>query len=142
MTKKEAVAYLKKNDIQFILAQFVDIHGVAKTKSVPVGHLEMILTDGAGFAGFAIWGYGMGPDGPDLMYRGDLKTLVKMDWMPGYARIVCDGYVDDQPYEYCSRVVCKNAMKKLKKKTGMTLFSGLEPEFYLLKIDPVTGKPT
>ena len=142
MTKKEAVAYLKKNDIQFILAQFVDIHGVAKTKSVPVGHLEMILTDGAGFAGFAIWGYGMGPDGPDLMYRGDLKTLVKMDWMPGYARIVCDGYVDDQPYEYGSRVVCKNAIKKLKKKTGMTLFSGLEPEFYLLKIDPVTGKPT
>ena len=140
MTKQEAKAYLKKNDIHFILAQFVDIHGIAKSKAVPVDHLEMILTDGAGFAGFAIWGYGMGPHGPDLMYRGDLDTIVKMKWMPGYARIVCDGYVNDAPYEYCSRIICKTAMDKLKEKTGFNLFTGLEPEFYLLKKDANTGK--
>ena len=36
MTREEAKAYLKQNQVRFILAQFVDIHGVAKTKSVPV----------------------------------------------------------------------------------------------------------
>ena len=60
MNLKEAQTLLKENDVKFVLAQFVDIHGVAKTKSVPVSHFEDILTDGAGFAGFAVWGLGPG----------------------------------------------------------------------------------
>jgi glutamine synthetase len=36
-------------------SEFVDIHGVAKTKSVPVSHFEDILNDGADFA---VWGLG------------------------------------------------------------------------------------
>jgi glutamine synthetase len=58
-----------------VLAQFVDIHGAAKAKAVPVEHLDMVLDDGAGFAGFALWGFGMGPEGPDYMAVGDLSTL-------------------------------------------------------------------
>ena len=65
MTPAEAKKWLKDNDIKFILAQFVDIHGSAKAKAVPVQHLDMILSDGAGFAGFALWGLGMDPQGPD-----------------------------------------------------------------------------
>ena len=53
MKLSEAKRFLSDNKIKFILAQFVDIHGVAKTKAVPAGHLEDIVTDGAGFAGFA-----------------------------------------------------------------------------------------
>ena len=135
-----AKSYLKDHEIDFILAQFVDIHGVAKTKAVPAPHLEMILAEGAGFAGFAVWGFGMGPHGPDLMGRGDLKTLTKIDWMPHFARIACDGHVNGEPYEYDSRVVCKRAMEKLMKATGYTFYSGLEPEFYLLEQDPFTKK--
>jgi len=40
--------------VKFVLAQFVDIHGTAKTK-VPASHFEDILDPGAGFAGFAVW---------------------------------------------------------------------------------------
>ena len=64
MNVADARKFLKKNNIQFVLAQFVDIHGSAKAKCVPVGHFEALLTTGAGFAGFAIWGLGMGPHGP------------------------------------------------------------------------------
>jgi glutamine synthetase len=61
MTKEEAVlSQLRAQDVRYVLAQFVDIHGVAKAKSVPVEHLHMVLGDGAGFAGFALWGFGMG----------------------------------------------------------------------------------
>jgi len=49
-----AKKFLKDNSVKYILAQFVNIHGVAKTKSVPVAHLDDILTVGAGFAAFAI----------------------------------------------------------------------------------------
>ena len=72
MTPAAAKKFLQDQAIKYILAQFVDIHGAAKAKAVPVEHLDMVLGDGAGFAGFAVWGLGMGPHGPDYMGVGDL----------------------------------------------------------------------
>ncbi len=134
MTKDQARKFFKQHGIQFILAQFVDIHGAAKSKAVPVEHLDMVLTDGAGFAGFAMWGFGMEPNSQDYMAVGDLSTLAPMSWMPGFARMACDGHVKGQPYEYCSRVMLKRNLDALAKK-GMTLYTGIEPEFFLLKRD-------
>jgi glutamine synthetase len=132
MTAAEAKKFLKANNIKFILAQFVDIHGSAKAKAVPVEHLEMLLTDGAGFAGFALWGFGMGPHGPDYMAVGDPSTLHVVPWMPGFARMATYGHVHGKAYAYDSRVALKNQLDKLAKK-GLTLFTGIEPEFMLLK---------
>lgn len=130
----EAKKFLKDNNVKYILAQFVDIHGVAKVKSVPASHLEDILTTGAGFAGGAIWGMGIAPNGPDYMAVGDLSTLSLIPWQPGYARIICDGHVEGQPYSHDSRVVLKQQIERLSKH-GWTLYTGLEPEFSLLKVD-------
>jgi glutamine synthetase len=135
MTPAEAKKFLKANKVKFILAQFVDIHGAAKTKAVPASHLDDVLTAGAGFAGFAVWGLGMGPHGPDYMAVGDLSTLCLVPWMPGYARMVCNGHVHGKPYRYDTRIVLKNQLDKLKKR-GWTLYTGIEPEFMLLKKNP------
>jgi len=132
MNLEQAKKYLADRGVRYVLAQFVDIHGVPKTKSVPAQHLEMIVHDGAGFAGFAVWGLGVGPDGPDYMARADLTTLTELPWMPGYARVACDGYVRNSPYPFCSRVVLKNSLAALKEQ-GLTLYTGIEPEFMLLK---------
>ena len=113
MNVAEAQALFAKHQIKFVLAQFVDIHGAAKAKAVPVEHLDMVLTDGAGFAGFALWGFGMGPDGPDYMAVGDLSTLTPIPWMPGYARLVCNGTVKGKPYPYCSRVTLQRQLARL-----------------------------
>lgn len=134
----EAKKFLKEHKVKYILAQFVDIHGVAKVKSVPVAHLEDILTVGAGFAGGAIWGMGITPNGPDYMAVGELSTLNLIPWQPGYARIVCDGHVNGKPYEYDSRVVLKKQIARLAEK-GWTLYTGLEPEFSLLQRDDNGG---
>ena len=130
----EARQFIKDNNVKYVLAQFVDIHGVAKVKSVPAAHLEDILTTGAGFAGGAIWGMGIEPNGPDYMAVGELSTLSLIPWQPGYARIICDGHVNGKPYEYDSRVVLKRQIDRLKDK-GWILYTGLEPEFSLLKMD-------
>ena len=132
MTVAEARKFLKKHDIHFVLAQFVDIHGSAKAKCVPVAHFEDLLTTGAGFAGFAIWGLGMGPHGPEYTALGDLSTLALMPWMPGYARIACDGHVLGKPYEYCPRVALRAQVQRLNE-LGWTLNTGIEPEFMLLE---------
>jgi len=138
MNTAAAKEFLRKHEVRFVLAQFVDIHGAAKAKAVPVEHLDMVLNDGAGFAGFALWGFGMGPHGPDYMAVGDLETLSLIPWMPGYARIVCNGTVRGEPYPYCSRVALKRQLDKLAAR-GMTLYTGIEPEFMLLSRD-ASGK--
>ena len=132
MNLAEAKKFLVKNNVKSVLAQFVDIHGTAKAKSVPAAHFEDILTNGAGFAGFAVWGLGIEPHGPDYMAVGDLSTLSLVPWQPGYARIVCDGHVHGKPWDFDARVTLKKQIARLDK-LGMTFMTGLEPEFSLLK---------
>jgi glutamine synthetase len=132
MTLEEAKAFFAEHEIKFILAQFVDIHGVAKTKVLPIAQLETVLSDGAGFAAFAIWGMGIGPHGSDYMAVGDLSTLSLVPWQPGFARIVCDGYVDRKPHPFDSRITLKRQTARLAER-GWTFFTGLEPEFSLLR---------
>jgi glutamine synthetase len=131
MNREEAQKFCREHGVRYVLAQFVDIHGSAKAKAVPVEHLDMVLTDGAGFAGFAVWGLGMGPEGPDYMAVGDLSTLSLIPWMPGYARLICNGVVNRKSYPYCSRVALKAQTARLEER-GYTLFTGIEPEFMLL----------
>lgn len=133
-TVEQAQAYLREQGVSYVLAQFVDIHGVAKAKSVPVAHLPTVLKAGAGFAGFAIWGVGIEPNGPDFMAVGDLATLSTVPWQPGLARLVCEGHVEGQPWAYDSRVTLRKQIARLSER-GYTLFTGLEPEFSLLRRD-------
>ena len=132
MNLQSARKLFKDHNIKYVLAQFVDIHGVAKTKSVPVTHFKSILDEGAGFAGFAAWGLGMEPHDPDFMAVGDLSSLSLVPWQKGYARIVCDGHVNGKAYPLDTRVVLKNQIKAAKK-MGLNFNIGIEPEFMLLK---------
>ena len=132
MNREQAEKFFKEHNTRYVLAQFVDIHGSAKAKAVPVEHLDMVLKEGAGFAGFAVWGLGMSPEGPDYMAIGDLSTLQDIPWMPGYARIICNGSVNRKPWPYCSRVALQKQIDRLDKR-GLTMFTGIEPEFMLLR---------
>lgn len=134
MNLAAAKIFLESHQIKFVLAQFVDIHGVAKTKAVPVSHFDDILHPGAGFAGFAVWGLGMNPHSPDYMAVGDLATLSLVPWMPGFARIVCVGHVQGEPYPYDTRYVLMQQIERLQQR-GWTLNTGVEPEFVLLGKD-------
>jgi glutamine synthetase len=68
------------------------------------------------------------------MAVGDLSTLSLIPWQPGYARIICDGHVEGKPYGHDARVVLKAQTDRLAK-NGWILYTGLEPEFSLLKMD-------
>jgi glutamine synthetase len=131
-TVEGAQRYLWDHGVSYVLAQFVDIHGVAKAKSVPVSHLGSVLKEGAGFAGFAICGVGIEPHGPDFMAVGDLSTVSLVPWQPGLARLVCEGHVEGKPWYFDSRVVLKRQVARLAQR-GLTMFTGLEPEFSLLR---------
>jgi glutamine synthetase len=44
MKPAEAKNYLKQHDVKYVLAQFVDVHGAAKAKSVPVEHYRAVAS--------------------------------------------------------------------------------------------------
>ncbi len=131
MTPEQAKAFLAEHDVKFVLAQFVDLHGVAKAKAVPVAHFDDIIHEGVGFAGFAVWGLGQEPHEADYTAVGDLTTLSLVPWQPGYARIVCDGTVLGQPWPFDTRYLLRQQMRRLEAR-GWSINLGLEPEFMLL----------
>ncbi len=133
---KDLLDRLRKAGVHSLLAQFTDLAGVAKGKLVPLTHLDELLAHGVGFAGPSIVGTGLPRVGPRSEYyaRGNASTATVLPWMPGVARIVCDGFVDDQPFEACPRQVLKRAAAHLAER-GWQLRSGIEPEFFLLRRD-------
>jgi hypothetical protein len=52
--------------VHTLIAQFTDLHGVARGKFVPLAHLDDLLTDGAGFSGPSIAGTGLPRCGPRI----------------------------------------------------------------------------
>ena len=127
-------AELAAQGVNYVFAQFTDIHGAAKGKLIPLAHLGDIVSPGAGFSGPSIWGTGLPRTGPRSEYygRADLSTLQPMPWLPGYARVALDGHVAGQPFALCPRQVLRRQVERLAQR-GWTLNAGLEPEFFLLQ---------
>ena len=127
-------AVLRKQGVHTLLTQFVDMHGAPKGKWVPLHQLASVVRTGAGFSGPSIWGTAMPRTGPRSEYyaRADLSTLTALPWMPGIARVVCDGFVAGEPFDNCPRQVLRRATNRLAER-GWTLQVGIEPEFFLLK---------
>lgn len=132
---------LAAQGVHTLLVQFTDVHGVAKGKLVPLDQLDVVLRDGAGFAGPSIWGTALPRTGPRAEYyaRGDAGTLQALPWMPGVARIVGDGFVAGQAFDACPRQVLKRQVARLAGR-GWTLQTGIEPEFFLLRRDRAGGR--
>jgi len=131
---KELRDTLSSHGVHTLIAQFTDVHGVAKGKFVPLAHLDGLLQEGVGFAGPSIWGTGLPRTGPRSEYygRGNAETARALPWMPGYARIVCDGFVAGEPFDACPRQVLRRQVARLAE-LGWTMRTGIEPEFFLLR---------
>lgn len=125
---------LAADGVHSLLAQFTDVHGVARGKLVPLNQLELLMTEGVGFAGPSIWGTGLPRTGPRAEYygRGRIDTVRALPWMPGVARVVCDGFVAGEPFDACPRQVLKRQLARLAER-GWALRTGIEPEFFLLR---------
>ncbi len=131
---KKTIASLQARGIHSVLTQFCDLHGVAKGKLVPVEKLQEWAEQGAGFAGPSIWGTGLPRFGARSEYYGrvQLDSLRPLPFMPGVAHAVCDGYAGAEPLDTCSRQMLKTVLQSLQSR-GLTLWVGIEPEFFLLR---------
>ncbi len=130
-TREEIRERLAQDGVQYLLAQFVDLHGSAKVKLVPADHLDDVLDHGAAFAGAALPGLGQGPHSHDMMARIDLDSYTLVPWTDGIARFASDLFVDGHPHMFCPRQNLKRILS-LVREQGYVLNVGIEPEHYLV----------
>ena len=125
-------AYVRRHGIEFLFAQFVDMHGKPSAKLVPASHLDDLLENGAGFAGFAAGDVGQRPHDPDLVAIPDPASFTPLPWQPTVARLACDLYVNGEPWPYCPRTILRRQLERARA-LGYEFKVGIELEYFLVR---------
>jgi len=130
-TADEVRRRLTDDGIDYVLAQYVDVHGTPRCKGVPARAFDRFLGGSAGFAGAAVSGLGQGPHDHDMIAAPDLDSYTRVPWEAGVARFACDLTVDGQPWPSCPRTVLRRATEALRQE-GYILMAGVEAEHFLV----------
>jgi glutamine synthetase len=133
-TAEDVVRLVREQEVEYVFAQFVDMHGKPNAKLVPATHIEDLLADGAGFAGFAAGDIGQRPNDPDIIAIPDPASYTQLPWRPRIARLACDVTVEGEPWPYCPRTILRNQLERAAR-LGYELKVGAELEYFLLRRD-------
>jgi glutamine synthetase len=120
------------DEIEFYFAQFVDMYARPSAKLVPASNFESLMTEGAGFAGFAAGELGQVPADPDIAAIPDPASYTPVPWQTGLARFACDVTVEGEPWPYCPRTILKSMLAKARAQ-GFEFKIGLELEYFLVE---------
>ena len=118
---------------KFILALFVDLRGKPCAKLVPVEAVELLATEGVGFAGYAVGAIGQEPKDPDLMAIPDPASFTPIPFIKdGLAIVHCDPHVNGEPCPYAPRVILRALIAQCAD-AGFEPWVGAEVEYFLLR---------
>jgi glutamine synthetase len=117
--------------IEFFFAQFVDMYARPSAKLIPAAYLDDLVSDGAGFAGFAAGEIGQVPADPDIAAMPDLDSFTPVPWQPNLARFACDVTVEGEPWPYCPRTILKGVLAQARER-GFEFRIGIELEYFLV----------
>lgn len=134
-TKLRILEEAKKQGVQLVNLQFVDLFGNVKSVTIPIEHLQEALDEGHGFDGSSIEGF-VRIFESDMIAMPDINTFKILPWRPNdkkEARLICDIYrPGGKPFEGDPRSILKKALQELKNE-GFGFYTGPELEFFLLK---------
>lgn len=144
-TKDDIRRMAKEENVQFLRLMFTDLYGTIKNVEVPVSQLDKLLDNKLMFDGSSIDGF-VRIEESDMWLYPDLSTWMIFPWGSEHgkvARIICEVYTADRkPFMGDPRNNLIRVLDEMKAE-GFTDFNiGPEPEFFLFKLDPETGKPT
>lgn len=137
-----SLAYLRDRDVSFVQVVWVDNANVIRSKMPLVDQLER----SGGVVGISMAQQalpvmydavvpesGLGPVGEALL-RPDWRTLRALPYLPGFARVLADATVGEEPWEHCPRTFLKRQVARLAAH-GLELKASFENEFFLLAED-------
>ena len=118
---------------RFVLALFADLRGKPCAKLVPVEAIDLLATEGVGFAGYAVGAIGQQPKDPDIMAIPDPESFTPIPFIKdGLAIVHCDPHVDGEPWPYAPRVILKSMIARAAD-AGYEPWVGAEVEYFLLR---------
>jgi glutamine synthetase len=124
----------RQKGIRYFLISFTDLFGVQRSKLVPTQAIDIMATNGAGFAGFAAW-LDMTPADPDVLAIPDRKTLIQLPWQPDVAWMAADlQTTTGEPILQTPRLVLKQVLSQAESQ-GYRVKTGVECEYFLLSAD-------
>jgi glutamine synthetase len=132
-------AQLQKAGVKYLAPSFLDMHGIPKTKMVPVDHLISCSRGSELFTGAALDGVPQAISDDEVCAVADPTTMAVQ--LP-YQREVCympaSLYYHGTPFESCSRNIYARVAERAKAK-GFLMKLGIEAEFFVLRDDDEEG---
>jgi glutamine synthetase len=124
--------------VRYCVASFADLHGVAKTKMVPLSHHENMLAGSEMFTGAALDGVPQEVSDDEVCAVPDPASCAILPWAPEIAWFASDLRYHGEPFEACSRFILKRQLARAAA-LGYRFNFGIEAEFFVLKDKPGAG---
>jgi len=118
--------------VEFLMASFADMHGVSKTKMVPLSHLEDMMAGSELYTGAALDGVPQDVSDEEVSAHPDPASCIVLPWQRDVAWFASNHWCEGQPFEACSRNILARATSAAAD-LGFIMNLGLEAEFYVLK---------
>jgi glutamine synthetase len=141
----ERIAEVRKQledaGVKYVLSSWIDLHGIPKTKPVPISDFELLcMGKGPQFAVHSIsFVPELSPADSDQVMVPDLDAVYICPWDKSMAIIFADLFWEDKPYNLCPRQALKRAIRD-GEKAGYVGYAGIEPEFIAMRYDD-NGNP-
>ncbi|MEO0618400.1 MAG: glutamine synthetase family protein [Pseudomonadota bacterium] len=145
LPSKSRIAEVRKQledaGVKYVLSSWIDLHGIPKTKPVPMSDFEdLCLGKGPQFAVHSIsYVPELTPADSDQVMVPDLDAVYVCPWDTSTAIIFADLFWEDKPYNVCPRQALKRAIRDAKDE-GYVGYAGVEPEFIAMRYDD-EGRP-
>ena len=120
--------------VEYCMPFYVDVHGIPKTKTVPVSHFDRMMRGSELFTGAALDGLGQGPHDDELAVMPDPDAVVQLPWRPNIAIIPGQLVYHKQPWPMCSRTILAKQVERAAK-LGLRFNLGIECEVYIVRRD-------
>ncbi len=134
-TSRETMQSLIDKGVKYCMPLYVDVHGIAKTKTVPIDHFDRMMRGSELFTGAALDGLGQGPHDDELAVVPDPDAVMQLPWRPEVAVIPGQLTYHERPYSMCSRSILAKQVARAAK-MGLRFNLGIECEAYIVRLDP------
>jgi glutamine synthetase len=119
--------------VRYLFGAYVDLHGVPKSKCVPVAHLADMAAGSERYTVGALEGMGdLGPNEDECVGVPDFSRLTVLPWDRRFAVAPANLYLHGEPYPYDYRRLLQNQLDRARER-GYTVNFGIEPEVYVLR---------
>jgi glutamine synthetase len=124
---------LAASGVRYVFGAYTDVHGVPKSKCVPIEHLADAAAGSELYTVGALEGMGeLGPHEDECVAIPDLDAITVLPWDRRYAIAPVNLYFHSEPYSHDFRRVLQDQIAEAAA-VGFRMNMGVEPEVYVLR---------